>query len=108
GPGRSRQLKSQHVLHAVKPRRLAGEPERGFHRAAREDAPAARAMGDLDLLALGGEDHAMLARIVAAAQGRKADIAALARSGDAVARALTMGGEVDAAAFGGGAAQRQG
>ena len=51
--------------------------------------------------------HAMLAGIVAAAQGRKADVAALARAGDAVARALALGREIDLAPFGGGLAQRE-
>ena len=61
------------------------------------DAPAGCAMYELDHLAFGGEDHAVLARIVAAAQRRKADIAALTRAGDAVAHALAPASKIDVA-----------
>src|SRR6185312_14819440 len=95
-----RRLNPEHVLHRIEARLLAGEPLRCRDRAACEDAPAGGAMRELDHLAIGGEDHAMLAGIVAAAQGREADIAALPRAGDAVARALALGRKIDLAPLG--------
>ena len=53
------------------------------------------------------EGHAVLAGHGAAAQGGKADVARLARAGDAVAAAIRMLIERDAAAGGGGLAQHQ-
>lgn len=56
-------------------------------------------MRQLDALHRAGEDHAVLAGDGAAAQRRKADVAALARAGHAVAAAIRMRGENDAAPF---------
>ena len=64
-------------------------------------------MGQLDALVRAGEDHAVLARDVAAAQRREADVARFARAGVAVAPALALLLEVDLAALCGGLAEQQ-
>src|SRR5690348_4620933 len=100
-------IEAENVLHRIKPRLLAGQPLRRRDRAAREHAPAGCAMRQLDHLAIGRKDGAMLAGIVAAAQRREADIAAPARPRDAVAYALAFRGEIDTAARGRRLAERQ-
>ncbi len=62
-------------------------------------------MRQLEPRAGAGEDHVVVADRVAAAQRGKADIAAVAGAGDAVAAALADLVERDAARAGSGAAQ---
>jgi hypothetical protein len=62
-------------------------------------------MGELEALALAGEDHGVVADDIAAAQSREADISGLAGASMAIAHALAARGEVDAPALGCGAAQ---
>src|SRR5579862_5362782 len=81
-------LEAQHVGHVVEARRLARDPARGPDGTAHEDLPAARAVGELDPLARPREHHGVLARDIAAAQGREADVAGAAGPGVAVAHAL--------------------
>src|SRR5580704_3091425 len=78
-----------------------------MQRAAGENQTVLGAVGELDAFGRSREDHAVLADHGAAAQRRKADIARLARAGHAVAAALGALGEIDAAAFGCGAAEQQ-
>ena len=61
---------------------------RGLQRAAREDHAVPRLVRQLDALVGAGKNHAVLARDIAAAQRRKADLARLACAGVAVARAF--------------------
>ena len=65
------------------------------------------AVRELDPLAVRCEDHGVLADDAAAAQGGKADVAAPARAGVAVAHAHADVVELDAAALGGGLAEHQ-
>ena len=77
----------QHVGHRIKARRLAAGPTAAAFTAPRANMD--RIAGDvrkLDALARAGKNHRVLADDAAAAQRRKADVAALARAGDAVAR----------------------
>ena len=78
-----------------------------MQRAASEDHAILGAMGEFDPLGRPGKDHRMLAHHSAAAQRGEADIARLARAGDAVAAAFRMRGEIDAAAGGGGATEHK-
>src|SRR5262245_49748997 len=97
----------QHVGHRIEARPLAAAPQGGFNGAAGEDAPVRRAVRQLDTLAVRGEDHGVLTDDVAAAQGREADIATLARPRMAVARAHAVLPERDLAPRGRRLAQHQ-
>src|SRR5271166_996909 len=78
-------LQSEHILHRITARGPADEPRGGTERAAGEILPVARAVRDLDALALGGEQHAMFADDVAGTHDREADAAGRARTGLPVA-----------------------
>src|SRR6478752_7273265 len=84
GEGRGERSEPQHVLHGIESGLAAGGPAGGAQRATGEDLAAGGLVGELDPLALGGEDHAMLAHHIAAAQRGEADGPALPRTGDAV------------------------
>src|SRR5579875_2855491 len=64
-------------------------------------------MRELESLARSGEDHGMFADDRAAAERRKADRAAFARTGRAIARAQRMFRQCDAAPARGSLAQKQ-
>jgi drug/metabolite transporter (DMT)-like permease len=98
---------AEDVRHRIEARRLAMGPQRSAQGAAREDLAAGGDVRDLDALAIAGEDDTMIANDIAAAQHGKADVAALARPGDTVARPLGGMIEIDAAPLGRRAAQRQ-
>src|ERR1700742_1243951 len=83
-------LQPQHIEHVVEPRRFAADPQRRLQRAAREDHAVRRLVGEFDALVGAGEDHAVLARDIAAAQAGEADRSRLARAGVAVAATLAL------------------
>src|ERR1700687_4637372 len=91
--------KSEHVGHRIKSRLLRARPEGRVQRAARENHAVLGLVHQFDALGGPGKNHAVLADHAAAAQGRKADIARLARAGVAVAAFYRMLVELDAAAF---------
>src|SRR5262245_44331838 len=80
-------VEAEHVHHAVDPWTLAAAPQGGLDGAAREDAAVGGVVLQLDDLAVGGEQDAVIAHHAAAAQRGKADVAAPARAGVAVAHA---------------------
>src|SRR6187401_3402745 len=100
-------LEAEHVLHSIEPRLLAGEPLRRVYRPCRIGLAAERAMAELQPLAGGREHHRVDADFLAAAQGGEADLAGWARAGMAVAALAPDVLQLDLAAGGGGAAQRQ-
>src|SRR5215470_14401733 len=75
----------QHVLHAVEPFFLLGEPLRGAERAAREGLAALRAVDELDALAQASEDDGMLADEVAGADRKNPYLLFRALADDAFA-----------------------
>src|ERR1041385_6340368 len=91
-------LQSQHIRHRIEPGLLALGPERRGERAAGEDHAVLGAVYELDALGGSRGDYPVLAHPRAAAQRRKADVAHLARAGLAIAAALGMAREIDAAA----------
>ncbi len=98
----------QYIHHVVAARFLALAPECGFQRAAHEDRPIGREVAQHDALAVGREQHVMFADDIAAPDGGKSDIAAVARAGDAVATRNFGLIKVDAPALRCGLAQHQG
>src|SRR4051794_25921126 len=95
---RSDVRQAEYVGHGVVPRLLAMRPERGLQRAVGEQHAILRMMRQRQALERAEEAYAVIAGRGAAAQGRKADVAGLARAGDAVAAAVCMLVERDAAA----------
>jgi ribosome-binding factor A len=97
-PGRARgRPEAEHVRHAVEARRAVLSPDRGPHRAAREEHPVARHMAEDDPLARPREDHLVLADDIAAPQAREADRALPPGPGHPVAPAFGEIGEIGAA-----------
>src|SRR3954452_10595289 len=90
---------AENVHHGIKTRRLRHDPVRRPHRAGGEGPPVEGAMGQYDVLGPGGEDQAVLAHHLAAAQGREADGAGLAGAGMAMAAAFHDLVQQHAAAF---------
>src|SRR5262249_28755262 len=87
---------AQHVGHGVEARLFAVRPQRRLHRTIREDQAVLGVMRQDEALRGTGEDHAVVARGRAAAQGRKADVAGPPRAGMAVAAASRMLFKLDA------------
>src|SRR5262245_31772706 len=75
----------QHVAHVVEAGLAADDPEGGAHGADGEGVAGARAVGDLEAIAVPQEEHGVVADDVAAAQGLDADLARAARADVAVA-----------------------
>ena len=68
--GKDALLQAEDILHVVESGRLLFEPESGPHRAGGEGQPRGRLVGEFDPLAIGGEDHRVIADdITAAATG---------------------------------------
>lgn len=80
-------LQAQNILHGVEPGWFARQPEGGADGAGCENPAVEGVVGEGDLLGAGGEDGAVAAGDLAAAQGSKSDIAIPARAGMAVAAA---------------------
>ena len=100
-------MEAEDVGHGVEAGLLVEGPEGGTERAVDEDVAALGAMGELDPLALAGEDHRMVADHRAAAQRCEADGAAGPRAGDAVAAAHGSLVEGDAPPLRRGAAEKE-
>src|SRR5690606_12151294 len=75
----------QNILHVVKTSRLTLQPQRRTHGAFSKRHPAARLVGNLNALALGGEQNGVVTHHITGADGFEADFLAGAFAGEAFA-----------------------
>ena len=78
-------MKSEHVLHVIKPRTLRSQPLAGFYCAAGKSHARTGFVCEFYAFAIGGEHHRMIADDIATAECVHADLAGGACSGEAKA-----------------------